>query len=105
MKRAKGKKPAKRRTELFNGCTEFEVSVYKCIMKIPSGQTRTYAWVAGKIGNPKAVRAVAQALHRNPWPLIIPCHRVVASGGKTGGYAFGVGLKRTLLLLEKEGAL
>jgi methylated-DNA-[protein]-cysteine S-methyltransferase len=105
VKIARGKKPAKRRAGLFDGCTEFEVSVYKCVMKIPSGQTRTYAWVAGRIGNPKAVRAVAQALHRNPWPLIIPCHRVVASGGKTGGYAFGVGLKRMLLLLEKEGAL
>ncbi len=95
----------RRKEELFDGCTEFEISVYKCIMKIPSGQTRTYTWVAGKIGNPRAVRAVAQALHRNPWPLIIPCHRVVASGGKTGGYAFGAGLKKMLLLLEKEGVI
>jgi len=70
-------------------------------MKIPSGETRTYAWVAGKIGNPKATRAVAQALHRNPWPLIIPCHRIVASDGDIGGYAYGKELKKVLLSLEK----
>lgn len=73
-------------------------------MKIPSGETRTYAWVAEKIGKPKAVRAVAQALKHNPWPLIIPCHRVVASNGKLGGYAYGVKLKRLFLSLEKKGA-
>ena len=87
---------------LFDGCTAFEINVYKCIMKIPSGETRSYAWVAKQIGRPKATRAVAQALHRNPWPLIIPCHRVVSSDGKLGGYAYGVNLKRMLLLLEKR---
>jgi O-6-methylguanine DNA methyltransferase len=71
-------------------------------MKIPPGKTRTYAWVAEKIGKPKATRAVAQALHRNPWPLIIPCHRVVASDGSIGGYAYGISLKKLLLLLEKK---
>ena len=86
---------------LFDGCTVFEISVYESIMKIPSGETRTYAWVAEKIGKPKATRAVAQALHRNPWPLIIPCHRVIASDGNIGGYVYGVSLKRILLSLEK----
>jgi len=71
-------------------------------MKIPAGQTRSYAWVAKEIGNPKAVRAVAQALKRNPWPLIIPCHRVVESSGKIGGYAYGVELKRLFLTLERN---
>jgi O-6-methylguanine DNA methyltransferase len=102
----KGKKalPAKK-AALFDGCTTFEICVYECIMKIPSGETRTYAWVAKKIGNPKATRAVAQALHRNPWPLIIPCHRIVASDGDIGGYSYGPSLKRLLLSLEKEGSL
>ncbi len=86
---------------LFDGCTIFEISVYECIMKIPRGQTRSYAWVAKKIGKPKATRAVAQALHRNPWPLIIPCHRVVQSNGNIGGYAYGVELKKIFLKLEK----
>jgi len=71
-------------------------------MKIRAGETRSYAWVAEQIGKPKATRAVAQALHRNPWPLIIPCHRVISSDGKLGGYAYGVELKRLLLLLEKK---
>lgn len=70
-------------------------------MKIPSGQTRSYAWVAKEIEKPKATRAVAQALHRNPWPLIIPCHRVISSDGNIGGYAYGVELKKLLLELEK----
>lgn len=87
---------------LFDGCTVFEISVYECIMKIPLGQTRSYAWVAKKIGNPKATRAVAQALHRNPWPLIIPCHRIISSDGNIGGYAYGIELKRMFLELEKR---
>ncbi len=86
---------------LFNGCTAFEISVYECILKIPSGQTRSYKWIAEKIGNPKATRAVAQALHRNPWPLIVPCHRVISSDGNIGGYAYGVEIKRLFLELEK----
>ena len=100
----KGRRKGKRakRHPLFDGCTEFEVIVYECIMKIPSGETRSYAWVAGKIGKPKATRAVAQALHRNPWPLIIPCHRVVASDGNIGGYAYGISLKKLLLSSERK---
>lgn len=69
-------------------------------MKIPRGQTRSYAWVAEQIGKPKAARAVAQALKRNPWPLIIPCHRVIESNGKLGGYAYGTELKKLFLELE-----
>lgn len=90
-----------KKSDLFEGCTVFEISVYERIMKIPLGQTRSYAWVAEQIGKPKAIRAVAQALHRNPWPLIIPCHRVVASDGNIGGYAYGVELKKLFLELEK----
>lgn len=87
---------------LFDECTLFQIDVYECIRKIPCGQTRSYAWVAKQIGKPKAARAVAQALRRNPWPLIIPCHRVVSSDGDIGGYAYGVGLKRLFLELESQ---
>jgi methylated-DNA-[protein]-cysteine S-methyltransferase len=90
-----------KKSDLFDGCTVFEIDVYERIMKIPAGQTRSYAWVAEQIGNPKAARAVAQALKRNPWPLIIPCHRVVHSNGNLGGYAYGVELKKLFLELEK----
>ena len=84
--------------------TLFEWKVLKTALQIPLGQTRSYRWVAQKIGRPKAVRAVGQALKRNPFPLIIPCHRVIKESGQLGGYS-GVGGKRgkkSLLLIEKE---
>ena len=66
------------------------------------GETRTYQWIAGQIGRPKAVRAVGQALRKNPFPLIIPCHRVIKSDGKLGGYAGKYdGKKASLLAVEK----
>ncbi len=58
--------------------SEFSKKVYEAVLKIPHGETRTYAWVAKKIGKPLAARAVGQALRRNPFPILIPCHRVVA---------------------------
>jgi methylated-DNA-[protein]-cysteine S-methyltransferase len=67
---------------------------------IPYGEVRTYGWLAGKAGNPKAARAAGQAMARNPVPLIVPCHRVVASSGGLGGYGGGLELKRALLELE-----
>jgi len=66
------------------------------------GQTRTYKWLAAKCGRPKAYRAVANALRKNPYTLLVPCHRVVASGNKIGGYSLGVGLKNDLINLEKK---
>jgi methylated-DNA-[protein]-cysteine S-methyltransferase len=80
----------------------FNRKVYKAVLSIPLGQTRTYKWVAAKIGSPRAYRAVGQALKNNPYPLIIPCHRVVASGGKIGGYAWGLKTKKYLLNLERQ---
>jgi len=74
-------------------------------LKIPLGQTRSYKWVAQAIGKPKAVRAVGQALKNNPFPLIIPCHRVIKEDGALGGYAGGKNTKKTLLSLEKEIAV
>ena len=67
---------------------------------IPSGETRSYKQLAAALGNPKAARAVGMANNRNPIPLIIPCHRVVGSGGKLVGFRGGWDIKRRLLELE-----
>jgi O-6-methylguanine DNA methyltransferase len=80
--------------------TSFQKRVYTVIKKIPCGKTRSYAWVAQKIGKPLAARAVGSALTRNPFPIIVPCHRVVYSDGRIGEYAFGRDLKRKLLEIE-----
>ena len=80
--------------------TGFEKSVWKVLTEIPRGEVRSYGWVAMKIGNPKASRAVGRACGTNPVPFIVPCHRVVASRGGIGGYGYGLGVKRKLLKLE-----
>lgn len=82
--------------------TLFEKKVYRAVLNIPLGEVRTYKWVAERIGRPKAARAVGQVLKRNPFTLIVPCHRVVACGGKLGGYNGGVKLKKALLDLERQ---
>jgi len=82
--------------------TSFAVKVYKVVLKIPLGQTRTYKWVAKRAGSPGASRAVGQIMKKNPYSLLIPCHRVVASGGKIGGYNRGVKVKKMLLDIEKQ---
>ncbi len=82
--------------------TLFQQKVFKAVLTIPLGEVRTYKWVAKKIGKPNAVRAVGQALNRNPYTIIIPCHRVVASSGAIGGYSLGVFKKKRLLNLEKR---
>jgi len=84
--------------------TEFEWQVLKAASRIPLGETRTYQWIARTIGRPKAVRAVGAALKKNPFLLIVPCHRVIRSDGKMGGYAGigGIRTKKYLLDLEKE---
>ena len=84
--------------------TNFEWKVLKAALRIPLGQTRSYRWVAQKIGHPKAVRAVGQALKKNPFPLIIPCHRVIKESGQLGGYSAmgGARRKERLLALERE---
>jgi methylated-DNA-[protein]-cysteine S-methyltransferase len=83
----------------------FERTVLQALRRIPSGQVRTYGEIARSLGKPAAARAVGTACARNPLPLLIPCHRVVRSDGKLGGYSMrgGVALKRQLL--EAEGAL
>ena len=80
----------------------FQRRVLETARQIPFGEARPYAWVAERIGNPHAVRAVGTALGRNPVPLIVPCHRVWRADGGLGGYLFGVALKRQLLELERS---
>jgi O-6-methylguanine DNA methyltransferase len=71
------------------------------LLEIPRAQVRSYAWVAKEIGNPRAVRAVASAIGKNPIPILIPCHRVVRSDGQIGEFIFGPMFKHRLL--ENEG--
>ena len=78
----------------------FERAVLAKALEIPRGEVRTYGWVAREIGQPRAVRAVGRALGRNPIPFIIPCHRVVGSGGSLTGYAFGLPMKERVLRAE-----
>jgi methylated-DNA-[protein]-cysteine S-methyltransferase len=85
--------------------TEFERSVWDALKGIPFGETRTYKWIAEKIGNPSAVRAVGRALSKNPVPVVIPCHRVIEADGSIGGYSSGVEIKRRLLDLEYYSGL
>jgi methylated-DNA-[protein]-cysteine S-methyltransferase len=80
--------------------TVFQKAVWKKLSELPPGQLVTYGALAREIGRPKAVRAVGQAVGANPLPVIIPCHRVITSGGKLGGYAWGIGLKKKLLKIE-----
>ena len=85
--------------------TPFQRRVLDATARIPSGALWTYAQVAKAINQPKASRAVGQALGRNPVPIVIPCHRVIASDGGLGGYSGGGGLASKQLLLHHEGAL
>lgn len=80
---------------------EFQRRVLDTARRIPFGEWRPYAWVAERIGQPRATRAVGTALGRNPVPLIVPCHRVARTDGGLGGYIFGLGMKQRLLALER----
>ncbi len=84
----------------LSGATPFQRQVWEITRLIPYGETRSYTWVAEQIKQPGAVRAVGQALSRNPLPIIIPCHRVLTINGKLGGYSGEVEMKRYLLWLE-----
>ncbi len=82
--------------------SRFRRSVWAQTRKIPFGEVRSYGWVARKIGQPRASRAVGRALKENPWPLLVPCHRVVRSDGSLGGFNSGLKWKRLLIDIEKE---
>lgn len=81
--------------------SDFRLLVWKALMQIPYGKTRSYSDIAKAIGRPEAVRAVANAIGANPISIIIPCHRVIARSGAIGGYAGGADKKRFLLELEQ----
>ena len=80
--------------------TPFQRGVYECLREIAYGETQSYADVARRLGQPRALRAVGAANGANPIPLVIPCHRVVAAHHKLGGYGGGLPLKRRLLAME-----
>ena len=80
--------------------TTFQQSVWRALRTIPRGETRSYGWVARKVGRPGASRAVGAACGANPIPVIIPCHRVIAGDGSLGGFGGGLPMKRRLLQIE-----
>jgi O-6-methylguanine DNA methyltransferase len=81
--------------------TPFQLSVWRALVEIPFGETRTYAEIARRVKRPKAFRAVGAANGANPVPILVPCHRVIESGGKLGGYGGGLETKQRLLAFEK----
>jgi methylated-DNA-[protein]-cysteine S-methyltransferase len=82
--------------------TEFQKRCWGALLKIPYGQTCTYADIARAVGSERAFRAVGMANHDNPVAIVVPCHRVIASDGTLGGYGGGLDIKRKLLELEQE---
>ena len=85
--------------------TEFQQKVWEYLKKIPRGKVKTYFEVAKGIGKPLATRAVANAIGKNPYPVHIPCHRVIRSNGSIGGYSGKGGIKTKRFLLKKEGII
>jgi methylated-DNA-[protein]-cysteine S-methyltransferase len=83
----------------------FDRAVYREAQAIPSGETITYGMLASRLGDPCRAQAVGQALGRNPWPIVVPCHRITAADGKMGGFSAPGGRATKLKLLEIEGAL
>ncbi len=96
-------RPIEFKAKLSLGGSEFDQVVWKALQKIRWGRVRSYGEIAASIGSPGAARAVGGACGRNPLPLIIPCHRVLAAGGKPGGFSCGVGIKKKLLEIEGIG--
>lgn len=85
----------------LSGLNAFERTVLQAILRIPRGEVRSYAWVARQVRHPRAARAIGNVMARNPVPLLLPCHRVVPTGGGVGKYGYGPATKRKLL--EREG--
>ncbi len=86
----------------FQNCSGFHRSVWKSLCNIPYGETRSYKDIAIIIGNPLACRAVGNACKSNPYPLIVPCHRVISSSGSLGGFSPNIYIKEKLLDFEKQ---
>ena len=87
----------------FDGIAPFHRRVYEITRQILAGQTRSYGEIAAELGDPGASRAVGQALGANPFAIIVPCHRVLAAGGRSGGFSAGGGVstKLRILLIER----
>lgn len=88
----------------MSGVPSFERRVYECVRAIAPGETLTYGEVAARLGEPGAARAVGQALGRNPFAPIVPCHRVLAADGRSGGFSARGGVATKLRMLQIEGA-
>lgn len=86
----------------WHGYTPFQTAVLKHTAAIGYGQVHTYGQVAAAVGSPKAARAVGGALHINRTPIVVPCHRVIGTGGALTGFGGGLDMKKALLLLEKS---
>ena len=82
--------------------TKFQLKIWNFLKKIPKGSVKTYSQVASAIGKPRAIRAVANAIGKNPYPIKIPCHRVIKSNGSLGGYSAKGGIKMKRKLLKKK---
>ncbi len=84
----------------WDGVSGFRRAVLEETLRIPAGETRSYGWLAQRVGRPRAARAVGRVMATNPLPLVIPCHRVVASDGSLHGYGGGLAMKAALLRAE-----
>ena len=82
--------------------THFQMKVWNYLKSIPKGKVKTYLEIAKAIGKPKAFRAVGNAVGKNPYPRKIPCHRVIRSDGRLGGYSAKGGIKEKIRLLKSE---
>ncbi len=85
--------------------TPFRSAVWQATRLIPYGETRSYSWIAQQIGRPKALRAVGQALARNPFPITVPCHRVLGKDGNLRGFGGGLEMKKRLLEMESSSSI
>jgi methylated-DNA-[protein]-cysteine S-methyltransferase len=85
----------------LRGTTPFQAKVWSVLRQIPHGETRSYAWVATRLGEADSARAVGQVVGQNPIPIIVPCHRVVHEDGSLGGFSGGLHWKKRLLALER----
>ncbi|OEU47010.1 MAG: hypothetical protein BA872_05635 [Desulfobacterales bacterium C00003060] len=86
----------------LSGLTPLQRAVLEAVKRVPRGATRSYAQIAAQVGYPRACRFVGSALARNPFPILIPCHRIVRADGSPGGFHGGTDLKKRMLLLEKR---
>ncbi len=93
--------PSVKPPPLHIGGTDFQMAVWKSLLHIPSGELRSYRQIAAAIGKPTAWRAVASAIGKNPVAYLIPCHRVIRSDGRIGGYRWGIGFKQKMLEQEE----